>query len=101
MVHVSDHESKAEILWQSFKERLGVSEFTGIQYDLSTLLHEVDLPVLDDPFSVEEIIVVLKDIPSDHAPGLDGFNGVLYKKNAGALSKMTSLDYVLILQLVD
>lgn len=46
---VIDHESKAEILWQSFKERLGTTEFTEILYDLQTLLHEVDMPGLDIP----------------------------------------------------
>lgn len=77
---VSDHESKAEILWQAFRERLGVTEFTHILYDLGSLLQATDLQGLDDPFSEEEITAVLKDIPLDHAPGPDGFKGVFFKK---------------------
>jgi hypothetical protein len=29
---------------------------------------------------MEEIIAVLKDMPSDHALGPDGFNGAFFKK---------------------
>jgi hypothetical protein len=30
-----DHDSKAKFLWQSFKARLGTTNFSGIQFDLS------------------------------------------------------------------
>jgi hypothetical protein len=39
----------------------------------------VDLPEMDGPFTMEEIIAVLKDMPSDHALGPDGFNGAFFK----------------------
>jgi hypothetical protein len=55
---IFDHDQKAAALWLSYKDRLGVSEFSDILYDLSELIEAVDLPVLDDPFSQEEIIVV-------------------------------------------
>lgn len=32
---ILDHEQKANILWDSFKNRMGVSEFSGISYNLS------------------------------------------------------------------
>jgi hypothetical protein len=35
---ISDHEQKANLLWTSFKERLGHSEFTNISFDLGSLL---------------------------------------------------------------
>jgi hypothetical protein len=66
---VSDHAQKAEALWLSYKARLGVTEFSDIIYDLSQLLNSMDLQFLDESFSMEEILAVLKDMPSDHAPG--------------------------------
>jgi hypothetical protein len=55
---IFDHDQKVAAIWLSDKDRLGVSEFSDILYDLFELIQAVDLPVLDDPFSQEEIIVV-------------------------------------------
>jgi hypothetical protein len=66
-------------LWSSFKDRLGVSEFTRFLLDLSALTQVVPLPVLDDPFSKEEIDAAVKEMHSNHAPGPDGFNGFFMK----------------------
>lgn len=80
---LTDHEHKAGALWASFKERLGTSEFTAIQYNLASLFQHMQLSPMEDldsPFSMEEIIAVLKDMPRDHAPGPDGFNGMFIKK---------------------
>jgi hypothetical protein len=38
-----------------------------------------DLSALDQPFSVEEVNVVVREMPPDRAPGLDGFTGAFYK----------------------
>jgi hypothetical protein len=73
-----DH--KAVALWDSYNDRLGCSEFSGILYDLSELIQASELPVLDEPFSNDEILAVLKDMPSYHAPGPDGFNGAFFFK---------------------
>jgi hypothetical protein len=35
-----DHDSKVELLWQSFKARLGTTNFSGIQFDLSQQFDE-------------------------------------------------------------
>jgi hypothetical protein len=75
-----EHEQKAGVLSSAYRERLGVSEFSGFLFELSKLIPLADLPVLDGPFSMEEITVVLKDMPSDHAPGPDGFNGAFFKR---------------------
>jgi hypothetical protein len=76
---VSDHKLKAGLLWRSFKDRLGVLEFNGFLFDLTALIQGVPLPVLDDPFSKEEIDAAVKEMPSDHSPGPDGFNGFFMK----------------------
>jgi hypothetical protein len=36
------HEEMASILWESFKSRLGVTEFTHMYFDLSSLLHSTE-----------------------------------------------------------
>jgi hypothetical protein len=76
-----DHETKASILWESFKERLGMSEFTHMYFDLSSLLHRtLDLDVLEELFTQEEINGIIKGLPSEKSPGLDGFNSDFMKK---------------------
>jgi hypothetical protein len=77
---VSEHSLKAGILWSSFKDRLGVSEFSETLFDLNELIAVVPLPTMDAPFSKEEIDKALKEMPPDHRPGPDGFNGVFFKK---------------------
>jgi len=77
---VSDHDQKASLLWASYKDRLGVSEFSNISYDLSSLLSSHNLEHLDDEFTQEEIDMVIKNLPNSHAPGPDGFNGLFIKK---------------------
>lgn len=48
---VTEHEQKANLLWTSYKERLGISEYTSMAYNLSTLLTPHDLTALDAEFS--------------------------------------------------
>jgi hypothetical protein len=59
---------------------MGVSEFSGISYNLSELLTPMDLDGLDADLNNEEIEVVIKSIPNSHAPSPDGFNGLFIKK---------------------
>jgi hypothetical protein len=58
---------------------MGVSEFSGMSYNLSDLLIEHDLEGLDAEFSQEEIEMVIKTLPNNHAPRPDGFNGLFIK----------------------
>lgn len=77
---VIDHDKKANILWTAFKNRLGVSNFSNMAYDLSNLLTLKNLENIDDDFSDAEIDSVIKDLPNSHALGPDGFNGLFIKK---------------------
>jgi hypothetical protein len=36
---IRDHEEKAELIWNSFKERLGISEYSGMQIDLPVIIN--------------------------------------------------------------
>jgi len=75
----ADHEQKAILIWNAFRERLEVSDFEGISYELGELLQEHDLTELDVEFSNEEMDTVIKTLPNNHAPGPDGFNGCFIK----------------------
>ena len=52
-----------------------------MQFDLNNLINvNVDLESLVQPFTKEEIVLLIKKIPVDKAPGPDGFNGMFVKK---------------------
>jgi len=78
---VIEHGQKANLLWESYKQRLGIYEFSNIHYDLSTLLTEHNLDHLDMEFSQTEIEAVIKSLPNNYTPGPDGFNGLFIKKS--------------------
>jgi hypothetical protein len=73
----TDHESKAAILWKSFKGRLGQTRDTSWNFDLQSMITPQDLSMVEAPFSNEEIDNIIKHMPNDKAPGPDGFNGLL------------------------
>jgi hypothetical protein len=51
-------------------------------FDLSSLLHSTDdLHILEEPFSHEEINGIIKNLPNEKSPGLDGFNSDFLKKS--------------------
>jgi hypothetical protein len=77
---VMDHEQKANLLWTTFRSRLGISEFQNMAYDLSSLLTQHNLSHLDDDFSQDEIDSVIKNLPNSHTLGPDGFNGFFYQE---------------------
>ena len=77
---ITDHEQKANMLWTTYKNRLGVSEFTDISYDLSSLLLMHNLEDLNADFTDGEIEGVIKNLPNSHAPGPNGLNELFIKK---------------------
>ena len=78
---LSDHQTKANILWEAYKDRLGQSEFTSMLLDLGSLLRaHQDLSFLEEPFTHEEIDSVVASLPSDKSPGPYGFNTDFIKK---------------------
>jgi hypothetical protein len=69
------HEEKTQILWESFKEWLGQSEFSQMYFELETLLTPIDdMDFLVHPFTHEEIDDVVRNLKTDKSPGPNGFN---------------------------
>lgn len=78
---VSDHDSKANLIWNDFKALLGSTCFNHILFDLDSLLQcDVDLSSLESPFYHNDIDLVVKMLPIDKSPGPDGFNNEFLKQ---------------------
>ena len=80
-VWIHDHEGKAGLLWNSFRNRMGISANPPMLFDLANLIVPVDgLQDLAKLFQQLEIDLIVKRMPTDKAPGPDGFNGLFMKK---------------------
>jgi hypothetical protein len=80
-VSVSDHQSKAALLLEAYKDRLGRSENVSNHFDMAELLNsEVDLAFLEQPFTPKEIDDVVAGVPNNKSPGPDGFNAEFLRK---------------------
>lgn len=70
----SRHKDKAAVIWNSFKDPLGKSEFNSILFDLNQYFAaQTDFSQLVEPVEKAKIDQVAKQLPSDKAPGPDGF----------------------------
>lgn len=77
---VDVHVGKESIIFNAFKQRMGSAATPNMRFDLDTLIHaSTQLDELTIPFMEKEIDEVIKDMPSDHAPRPDGFNGAFLK----------------------
>lgn len=71
----STHADKELIIWQSFRQRLGLTEFNDMLFDLPSLIQEqTNLAWLEDQFTTSEIDDVVKMLPNDKSPGPDEFS---------------------------
>lgn len=88
---IQDHDGKAGLLWSSFRNRMGMTSSPNMLFDLASFINPIDdLDNLVAPFQAEEIDSIVRRMPSDKAPGPDGFNGLFLKK-VGSCSKVTSM----------
>ena len=59
---------------------MGCTNNTQMGFDMPNIIQKVEgLDDLTKPFSQEEIVCVIKEMPPDIAPGPDGFNGCFLK----------------------
>lgn len=72
--------AKAEIVFDYYNDLLGKPFVREHRIDLAQLdLPHLDLESLADPFSLEEILRIIRESPPDRAPGPDGFSGAFYR----------------------
>jgi hypothetical protein len=75
------HSEKAASLWNTFKTRMGATNSPTICFDLDDFNFPChNLEHLVEPFTTSEIDQVVKLMPMDKSPGLDGFNARFLKK---------------------
>ena len=75
-----NHDTKAEILWTAYIERLGSSTPIVLPDNLDELIIMAEnLEILEVPFTHEEVDEVVKSLATDKTPGPDGFNNDFLK----------------------
>ena len=79
-ITVTNHNDKDQILWNEFRQRLGVTEFSGFTMQPENLITtSSQLQHLEEPFTLEEIDSVIRALPNNKSPGTDGFNNEFIK----------------------
>jgi len=77
---ISDHAGKEDLIWNSFRGRMGITTNPTMVFNLTQLIvPNEDLSSLVTPFSQSEIDSIIKRMPPDKAPWPDGFNGNFIK----------------------
>jgi mannosylglycoprotein endo-beta-mannosidase len=78
---VTDHVTKEQIVHSHFDSTLRKGNARTLDFNWDALhFSEPDLTSLGDPFSEEEVHKAVNLMPSDKAPGTDGFTGAFFKK---------------------
>jgi hypothetical protein len=76
----TNHDDMQQILEEYFRNLLGADLQRPFTIDLSNCHRAaMDLTVLEQPFSEKEVRDIIASLPSDKAPGPDGFTGKFYK----------------------
>jgi len=69
-ITVTNHNDKDQILWNEFRQRLGVTEFSGFTTQPENLITtSSQLQHLEEPFTLEEIDSVIRALPNNKSPG--------------------------------
>jgi len=75
------HSDKEKVLADYFSGHLGSVQLRSRTFEWNALGYVPrDLSTLEVPFTQEEIKATIHSMPSDKAPGPDGFTGVFFKK---------------------
>ena len=74
------HHDKQMIISNHFTNLMACPQERTRDFNWNVLqLQNPDLTSLDDPFTEQEILHAIKQLPSDKAPGPDGFTGLFFK----------------------
>jgi hypothetical protein len=75
----SSEEDKAKLVFDYYNNILGKQFSREHSLHLENLLPQLDVSGLDACFSKDEIWNTIRELPSDRAPGPDGFSNIFYK----------------------
>lgn len=85
---VTEHERKEEIILEHFSSVIGKTNARKKDFNWDHFhFEDCDLGDLDDPFTLEEVHNVIKQMPNDKAPGPDGFTGLFFKSCWGIIKE--------------
>lgn len=77
---ITDHAGKVDLVWSSFKGKMGVTTSPSMLFNLQELINADDhLESLADHFQEADINAIIRRMPSDKALGPDRFNGHFLK----------------------
>ena len=77
----TSQEDKHDILHTFYENLIGKAADRSVALDLQAFhRHGLDLSILDNPITEEEVWATIKSMPSDRAPGPDGYTGRFYKE---------------------
>jgi hypothetical protein len=77
---LTGHEEKAAEILEFYTNLIGTDDMRERTVNLDALdMPSFDLEALDNPILEEEVWNTIKSLPSDKAPGPDGFTGRFYK----------------------
>ncbi|KAM0889850.1 hypothetical protein ACQ4PT_027467 [Festuca glaucescens] len=77
----TDQQGKEEALWGFFQDLLGEPRRRQHTLNLAAMgIAPIDLSDQEVPITTEEVQAAIMDMPSDKAPGADGFTALFFKK---------------------
>ena len=77
----TEQERKGQIFTEAYEDLLGAYSARDDSIDLDFLnIEGCDLQELEDIFTEEEVWNTIRELPSDRAPGPDGFIGAFYQR---------------------
>jgi hypothetical protein len=78
---VTNHEHKEVIVLSHFSSVMGRGEARKCDFNWDGIVFEnPSLQHLGEPFTEEEVLHAIKQLPGDKAPGPDGFTGIFFKR---------------------
>jgi hypothetical protein len=78
---VTSQQDKVKVAVEYFSKAVGTPMMRSRCLNWDALGYTpINLEDLDMPFTVQELLDTIKSLPSEKAPGPDGFIGVFYKK---------------------